>query len=305
MLAINTMQDVVEAVLYAAGERKLASLPKRPDFDKLFDGVAAALGDPAEIIGLRSAAIAMNNARVGFKHHGNQLRDETLRRHLDVAVTLTNAVVESAFDMPLERVSMLLFIRDDQARDLIERASKYEAAGDLTQALFSLRLAFDLVVWEYESRKSVDGWHSIFDTKPNFFPSTLDLRDMGKGAEKISEWIAALDRLTRLGALGIDLQRYAYFDAVAPLARRFASRRAPMPQVRFTDLTGEHYRASYLFVVDTAIKLGANDYTLVTSRWASQGRERFDPDHEPRADRLPEIPSTAKTDSPKSRNASA
>jgi hypothetical protein len=110
---------------------------------------------------------------------------------------------------------------------------------------------------------------------------------MGKGAEKMSEWIEALDGLTRLGALGVDLQRYAYFDAVAPVATYFASDDRTSPRVRFQDVTTEHFRASHLFVVDTAIRLGANDYTLMPSRWAGQRRWQYDPDYTPKERDLP------------------
>lgn len=232
-LAINIMQDAVESCLTATGEHISATIPNRTDFDKLFDIVVLALGNPPELTGLRAAAIALNNARVGFKHHGNQVRDATLRRHLDVAVTLIDALVAAAFGMRLDEVSMLLLVRDAQARGLIENAERL-AKTDLSAALFRLRLAFDLIIAEYQSRKSVDGWQSIFDTKPNFFPSTFDLRNQfgNKGRdymEKISQWVEALDGLTRLGAFGIDLQRFAYFDAVAPKANYYASDHASTP----------------------------------------------------------------------------
>ncbi|MCU1410593.1 MAG: hypothetical protein JWR04_1300 [Rhodoglobus sp.] len=283
-LAINSMQDVMEAALHAAAEHLNVALPNRPDFDKLYDATAEKLGSPAELLGLRAAALALNSARVGFKHHGNQVRDETLRRHFDVAATLVNTVIELAFGTSLEQVSMLLFVQDEQARGLIEDADKHFQSGDLVAGLFRLRLAFDLIVKEYESRKSVTGWDSIFKTKPSFFPSTFDLRDMlgregGRKLEKFQEWIQALDDLTRLGALGIDLQRYSYFDAVTPRVWYFASDSAPKPNIRFEAVTAEHYRASYLFVVDAAIRLGANDYTLMTTRGGIHRERHYNPDY--------------------------
>jgi hypothetical protein len=283
-LSINIMQDVVESALGAAGDHIRAEIRHR-DFDKLFDVVVAKLGEPVELVGLRAAAIALNNARVGFKHHGNQVRDETLRRHYDVAVTLVNELVSAAFHVTLASVSLLLFIKDDQARGLIEDAERLAEEGDFKDALFRLRLAFDLAVKEYELRKTVDGWHSIFQTKPSFFPSVFDLRDIagdrdgGRHLERIVEWIDAIDHLTRLGALGIDTQRYAYFDAVAPSAIYLASDHPTVSRVRFENPTQEHYSASHRFVIDSAIRLATNDYTLEPSRVENILRDRhFDPD---------------------------
>jgi len=288
-LAMNAMQDTVESVLGAAGDHVRAQIPNRADFDKLFDAVAAALGSPDEIVGLRRAAIALNNARVGLKHHGNLVRDETLRRHFDVATTLSNELVKSAFGLELDAISMLVFVKDDQARGLIESAEEHFGRGDLPQAMFRLRLAFDLMVEEYESRKSTNGWGSIFDTKPSFYPSSLDLkrefgREGGDYIGKIGEWVASLDSLTRLGAHGVDLQRYAYFDATAPVVQYYLGDLAPVMFERFKGpLTEEHFRSGYLFVVDSGIRLAANDYDLQPTMRAqhSDFRSKYDPDHKP------------------------
>lgn len=284
-LAINVMQDVVEAALGAAGDHRRAEIRHR-DFDKLFDAVVTKLGNPVELVGLRAASIALNNARVGFKHHGNLLRDETLRRHYDVASTLVNELIFLAFRVDLASVSLLLFIKDDQARGLIENAERFAEEDDLIKALFHLRLAFDLVIKEYELRKTVDGFHSIFKTKPSFFPSVFDLRDIaggrdgGRHLERIVEWIEAIDNLTRLGALGIDTQRYAYFDAVAPTAMYLASDHPTVGSVRFENPTDEHFKASHRFVIDSAIRLATNDYTLKPSRIERILRDRhFDPNY--------------------------
>lgn len=284
-LAINIIQDVVESTLGVTADHIRAEVRHR-DFDKLFDAVVAKLGNPAEVVGLRAAAIALNNARVGFKHHGNQVRHETLRRHFDVAVTLVNELVNAAFRIELASVSLLLFIRDDQVRRLVKDAECLADDGDVVAALFRLRLAFDLAIKEYEVRKTLNGRDSIFKTKPSFFPSVFDLRDLGGGRdggrhlERIVEWIEAIDRLTRLGALGIDTQRYAYFDAVAPEAVYFVSDHPTIGRMKFENPTQEHFQASYQFVIDSAIRLATNDYTLKPSAFDHILRDRhFDPNY--------------------------
>lgn len=281
-LAINLMQDVVEATLGAAIDHVPAKgLSSKPDFAQLFDAVNVALGAPAELEGLRPAAIAMNTARVGFKHHGNRVSDQTLRRHYDVAVSLVETIVDKAFHIRLADVSMLLFVRDVQVRGLIENAEGREKSGDLTGALWCLRLAFDLLVAEYKSRKSVTGWRSVFETKPSMYPSSSALeKSFGRTGrdhfEKLEEWVASLERLSILGALGIDLPRYAYFDAVAPKPAYFLGDVPAYPRVGFRDVTGDHVRASTLFVLDTAIRLGSNDYSLNESNRQIR-RAHFDP----------------------------
>lgn len=295
-LAINVMQDVVESALATAGERVRADVKAR-DFDKLFDAVVNKLGSPDELVGLRAAAIALNNARVGFKHHGNQVRDETLRRHMDVTVTLVNELVTGAFAVNLDGVSMLLFIKDEQVRKLVQSADEASRDVDLVDGLFRLRLALDLAVQEYELRKTYDGWHSIFDTKPVFYPSNSDFEKFAgsegrKHLDRVTEWIAELANTVKIGAIGIDLQRYAYFDSVAPVAVYLASDHPTMSHVRFENPTQQHFDDSYRFVVDTIIRLSANDYTLTPNRHRTISRERhFDPGYKPAASPSPYQPS--------------
>ncbi|KAA9108050.1 hypothetical protein [Microbacterium rhizomatis] len=284
-LSINVMQDVVESTLSAAGDHIRAEVRNR-DFDKLFDAVVSKLGNPAELVGLRAPAIALNNARVGFKHHGNHVRDETLRRHMDVSVTLVSELVQAAFDVDLNEVSMLLFVRDDQVRLLVQSADEVGKSGNLIDGLFRLRLAFDLAVQEYELRKTYDGWHSVFDTKPAFYPSVFDLerfagREGGRHLERMTDWIDALATTVKLGAIGVDLQRYAYFDSVAPSAIYMGSDHPTHSRVRFENPTQQHFDDAYRFVVDTVIYLAANDYTLTPNRHRQIYRDRhFDPEYE-------------------------
>jgi hypothetical protein len=209
-----------------------------------------------------------------------------LRRHLDVAFTLVNELVQAAFDIRLEDVSMLVLIRDEQVRALITDAEAKAGEGAIIDGLVRLRMAFDLAIQEYESRKTLNGWSSIFTTKPSLFPNTFDFEKLGghdgrRHLDKVVEWIGHLDERLRLATHGVDLQRFAYFDAVASKVWYLASDHPSIPRVRFEDVTLEHFRSSHLFVVDTAIRLAARDYTLVESRRLVDRRRHFDPEYVP------------------------
>ncbi|WP_341977771.1 hypothetical protein [Microbacterium sp. LWO13-1.2] len=279
-LAINLMQDVVEATFAAVGDRVRASVPARADFDKLFDAVAAKVGGQDEIVGLRAAAMALNNARVGFKHHGNQVPDSTLRRHHDVTQTLVRELVTTGFGIDLESVSMLLFVQHPKVREFIETAESSHRVNDLSRALTYLRAAFNLTIDDYCDRKSVDGWRSVFDIEPSGASAQhSDGLGIGKLTNGLKEWMKALDERSRLAAIGVDLSRYAYFDAVAPTTiPMHHAGRGPYVRVRFEDVTDEHYRASHSFVVDTAVRLAATDYNLRTVRVNRRNPDGYDPE---------------------------
>ncbi|MFD5599904.1 hypothetical protein ACFWHR_07580 [Leucobacter sp. NPDC058333] len=279
-LSINSMQDAIESSLGAVAEHIGADVKARSDFDKLFDAVATRLGSPAELVGLRTAAIALNNARVGFKHHGNQVRDETLRRHNDVAVTLVHQLVTSGFRIALDDVSLLVFVRHEGVRTYIEKAESLAHENRIIDALSYLRSAFQLAVDDYAARKSIDGWRTIFDVSPSS-PTRVGIDEWGweKPLKQVRDWVASLDQKVMLSAMGIDLSRYAYFDAVAPThIRLMGYGTGPHVQVRFKNPTDDHYRASYMFVVDSAVRLAASDFNLALTRNAIHPVETYDPE---------------------------
>lgn len=278
-LAINSMQDVLESTLAAVAEHTRAEVKPRSDFDKLFDSVVTRLGAPSELAGLRAAALALNNARVGFKHHGNQVRDETLRRHYDVTVTLVDELVRHGFGIALGDVSMLIFVQNHDVRAFVERAEAHAAANELTEALSLLRSAFDLATDDFASRKSLDGWNSIFDVGPRMsHHGSNDRMGWDKPVEEIRGWVEALDQRVRLSAMGVDLGRYSYFDAVAPEhTNMWHGGRGPLVTVKFDNPSDADYRASYLFVVDSVIRLHASDFNLSSAGDRARPAEAFDP----------------------------
>ena len=278
-LAINALQDVVESTLAAVAEHARAEVKPRSDFDKLFDVVVARLGSPSELAGLRAPALALNNARVGFKHHGNQVRDETLRRHHDVTVTLVDELVRFGFGIALDDVSMLVFVPNHEVRAFVERAEAHAAANELTDALSFLRSAFDLATHDFASRKSLDGWHSIFDIgSRSVHHASIDRMGWERPVDELQGWVEALDRRVKLSAMGVDLARYSYFDAVAPKhTNMWHGGRGPIVTIKFDNPSDADYRASYLFVVDTVIRLGASDFNLSSVRERARPAEAFDP----------------------------
>jgi hypothetical protein len=212
-LSINEFHDAVEAMLGLITEHCQITRPNRSDFDKLFDAVATHF--PA-LTHHRAPLIALNTARVNFKHHGNAPDKRTVEQRRGNAMDFLSEATRICLDQDFDAISMVTLVRDPEARAHLEEASAEWARGARQDAAQKLRLAFDRLIRDYEQRKVEYPGKTLFTTKPPFMPDGLD----GPGGDEVGKylvkWLAALDERYRLLALGIDLRRYAVFAAYAP-----------------------------------------------------------------------------------------
>jgi hypothetical protein len=273
-LALNLMQDAVESMIGLVAEHLLVPVKNKSDFIQIFDAVAAEVKSEPPMSGFRQSAVAMNGARVNFKHNNNQAERSTIERHLNNAANLVEMLTETVFGTPLSEVSLLLFVRDAEARSHLAEAQKYWQNGEQAASMQNIRLAFDRLVRDFETRKS---WHpgtSLFSTKPSFTPSLHEARRAGKEIEKAFEWLESIDGWVKLVALGVDMRRYAYFNAHTPRAMymlvgppRF-SRREDDEAVTSEEAFGRCFQ----FVVDTALAFAQDDFDF--DAWAARRAAR-------------------------------
>jgi hypothetical protein len=166
--AINGLQDAVEAFLRLCVEHLQVSISKKSDFVQVFDAVDKQSSVNGALGGHRAGLLALNQARVGFKHHGNVPSPATMERARVHSQALLDQACQLVLGQRLDVVSLTAFIRDDEARRLVEAAGTAWTKGNAREAMLSLRLAFDRLVRDYEERKV---WHlgrSLFTTKPVF-----------------------------------------------------------------------------------------------------------------------------------------
>jgi hypothetical protein len=141
--AINGLQDAVEAFLRLCVEHLHVTVSKNSDFLQVFDAVDKYPSVNGALGGHRAGLHALNQARVGFKHHGNVPSAATMERARVNAQVFLDQACQLVLGLRLDDVSLTAFIRDDEARQLAEAASTAWANGDVEEAMVSLRLAFD------------------------------------------------------------------------------------------------------------------------------------------------------------------
>lgn len=260
-LALNGFQDAVESMLNLIAEHSNIPRRSKSDFDKLFDDVAGKFSDLAQY---RAPLLALNTARVGFKHHGNETGKNTIERHRGTAMNFLADASRIGLHQDFESISMTAFARDGKAREHLEAASERWAEGDAGKAAEELRLAFDRLIHDYEQRKIRYPGTSLFRTEPPFRPHELDKIGNAIG-EYLIGWLTALAQQQKLLAFGVDLREYAFFDAHTPHAQYALTADGP-PRAIFVrgpndvSLTDGTFKRSYRFVLATAIWLGAEDY---------------------------------------------
>lgn len=259
-LALGSMQDAVESMLGMVVERQHLTISNRSEFLALFDVIAKAVEGEPPITGFRPGVAAMNLARVNFKHHGNQSESGTIARHLGNSKELIEALVKRVYGVELDVVSLLLFVRDTQARSHLESAQSNWDTRKSEEAIDELKLAFDCLTRDYERRKA---WHpgkSLFSTKPSFAPSIFEIRRSGEEMEKAFEWLESLDGWVKMLALGIDIRRYAYFDAHTPTSIYALDGSAHLSRGEGVTITDEVFARCMKFVIDTAFAFSEDDF---------------------------------------------
>lgn len=271
-LSINAMQDAVESALSLVVQSRGGNLSNRPDFLQLFDAAIGSAADVDRLKSFRPAMIALNSARVSFKHHGNAPDDSVLTRHLVRSQEFVAALVGEVFEVDIQNISLLVFVKCIQAREHLLAAQDLWTKGEHRGAMEILRLAFDELVRDYTNRKQWYPGHSLFATKPSFFPSSFDLRKLGKEVEKMNEWLENLDKWVKYVALGIDMRRFAYFDVHAPKVMYAMGGNHFTHHDEAITIDDEVFARSFKFVVDTGLALAQDDYDF--DHWSARQAAR-------------------------------
>lgn len=271
-VSISTIHDAVESMLSLIAEAHQVAT-KSKEFAKLFDTVSDQMKTQGgDLSGHRSAMIALNNARVGFKHHGNQSNKQTIDRHIANGLNFLADAAEQGLNTPFAEVSLLGFVRDPKVREYIRRADdcSFGAAEDRTLAFQYLRLGFETLVQGYQQSKSYYPGRPLITTKPGLLPSVFDIRDHGgRVAEKTYEWLENLDSWVKILVLGIDVQEYTFFLAYTPAVWIQSGEQAMFYWRPGSNLSDDVFRRCRQFVVESAIRLGRRDFAY-DARNASQ-----------------------------------
>jgi len=208
----------------------------------------------------------LNKSRVALKHHG------TLPSRLDIEAfraSVSSFFAENTpliFGVDLDSVSLVDLIVADGARNALRDAQTELDSGNLLECLDQCAVSFAKLVDDYEDRKS-----SQYGQSPFFFGRdmhsldsfSMGIRgDIGRFVDQVKESIDAMQSAIRILSLGLDYRQFIKFDLYTPTVYHTLSGTGMMRHRGSSEVTQEECRFCIDFVIDSALQLQDNDYTL-------------------------------------------
>lgn len=270
--SINALHDVVEMFLVlATQELHVPVNHKKQEFLGYWDEISKKLDSP---LGYKRQMMSVNNARVAFKHHGNEPTQRTIESAREAVRGLLYDETPRLFGVELDQVSMAQFVTYSPARDFLSQAEQHwpDQPG---HAFADLATAFDELLSDYVDGKhgflAEPGWLEAPDlrTATTYLQthgsrrsdsSMLAISALREYDRRLGESLRSLRTGLRVVGLGIDLKRHARFKALTPeVSGRAAGGRSwqePVGMIR----TQEEFDFCVEFVVSTALRLAEFDY---------------------------------------------
>jgi len=91
--------------------------------------------------------------------------------------------------------------------------------------------------------------------------------------KKAFEWLESLDGWVKMLALGIDMRRYAYFDAHTPTSLYTLDGLPHLSRHEGVTITDEVFTRCLKFVIDTALAFAEDDFDAWSARQsANEGK---------------------------------
>ena len=258
--SINRLHDVAEMFLALAAQQHHARIPR--NFMDYWEALEPALGRP---LTYRAQMEKFNKVRVNLKHYGVEPHPAEVQSAVTVICGLVTDECPALFGVQLDEVSLAEYVRDAEARRLLESAESRWQAADQAEAFADLADAFGRVIRDYTERKQVWARRSVFDTTQDLtfltpFFRLVDDREQSRFEEAVVESLEALDFRLLIVGLGVDLRRYGKFSSLTPNIFRTMNGKRHVQDREGIRRDQADYEFCRNFVVTTALHLAEFDY---------------------------------------------
>jgi hypothetical protein len=265
--------DSIEIFLQIAAEH-LNVGDKQPNFMDYWDLIPKKL--PVSELPQKESMRRLNKARVSLKHSGilpSKLDIEAFRAASDLFLQETTKLI---FEIEFTSISLIEYVSPEESRNHLKKAEEFCGDAKYEDATVEIALAFDKMIFEYESSKRDFGFGSpfFFGSDMTFLSSfhigidMIESRKIARFVDNVKESIEAMQRAIKILALGFDYRKYSKFKLLLPhitkvlsgdyIVQKRSFGRSPLPDKEYIEFC-------IGYVVECAIKLNEFNYSLSKS----------------------------------------
>jgi hypothetical protein len=219
--------------------------------------------------------------RNGFKHNGSIPGPDQVEQTRRDATRFLEGNCPRLFGIEFGDISMLHIVPQDAVRDHLLAGRAAANTGEIKTAMAEVALAFDRLIMDWGNEKYVPG--SSFLTETLHFdahryrshrridvspcpsdPATESLiLSVTKAFEDVDKQLETMRRVLRIQIAGVDTASYIRFAMITPEIEISADgHRYPVDKTGQLYYTRENYDLCEMFVVNSALQIGQNDFKL-------------------------------------------
>jgi len=210
-LAVLSFQDATEMLLGAICEHLHALIKEQTPFNQLLDAIDER--GKAKLTH-RASLIQLNKARVSFKHHGLEPRNEDAWKFRGNLESFFPTAVDSFFGINYEMVSLTDLVQHTRTRIWLRRADRSLVKDDRLDCVFSCAVALTIAVKRKASnnqRKSIQS-HARFEPREDYGA----LRALVETAKAVDDEFKRTDRDMYLIGSGVKYADLLRFSDLTP-----------------------------------------------------------------------------------------
>lgn len=253
-LATSLLQDAVEVFLRVLAEHCRIRVTASADFPTLFDRVGHDIDSVADY---RAALSSLNNARVAFKHRGEEVSATRAQVFYANVEQFLSEVCNTAFDIDFTSLSLADAIAHQRTQNWLKRAER--ALTEERYPVAVARAAGAMAIYQAHVNAHDPPQPRWRLGARHISTESVELQLLNQEITEDIAWLVhRLDLVTR----GIDVRAHDRFMVHAPSTSVMGD--GSIQQTWFantTELTREDARFCINFVIDAALALGESKLT--------------------------------------------
>lgn len=227
--AILLLHDTVELFIGLVADHLDAEIPPKIQFTEYWSLIDRAPGAAGRRLGSRGRMEALNNARVGFKHHGSVSSADTIRRSVEHVRAFITATCQLMFGVDYTDIDLTEPVSQREVRELLKEARRCQRDNKIGRGVDAVAVAFARLINAASGSRGVRALmgmgpeprlKQVHERNPRMAGRATDdgaaIYATQQAVNALTQTVEPMREGLRLLGMGIDLTEYGQFMARMP-----------------------------------------------------------------------------------------